>query len=265
MAHGHMIPTLDMARLFAARNGIKATIITTPLNAITFNKSIGRNSTARASIINIEEFRFPAEEVGLPQGFENLEQGSGVGLTPKFYEAAQLLQEQLEQYLEKVHPTALLQTSKFNVPRLVFQGTSSFSLCAQEIVRLNEPFKNVSSDKELFVLPSLPNEIQLTRLQVSEDLRKTEETEYKKRMAKGKESEIESYGRKQLERRACSIGLVSLSNRNTQENSQRGKRDSINEHKCLQWLASKKPNSVIYINFGSTASFIAPCTRLQRL
>ncbi|KAL2926576.1 Scopoletin glucosyltransferase [Bienertia sinuspersici] len=285
MAHGHMIPTLDIARLFAARDGIKATIITTPLNAITFNKSIGRNSTARASIINIEEFRFPAEEVGLPQGFENLEQVLGVGLTPKFFKAAQMLQEQLEQYLEKVRPSCLVadmffpwateSAAIFNIPRLVFQGTSSFSLCAQEIIRLNEPFKNVSTDEEPFVLPSLPHEIQFTRLQISEDLRKNEETEYKKRMAKGKQSEIESYGvivnsfyelepdyadfyREQLGRRAWNIGPVSLNNRCTEEKTQRGKQASINEHECLQWLASKKPNSVIYICFGSNASFITP-------
>ncbi|KAG5062726.1 hypothetical protein JHK85_003909 [Glycine max] len=42
LAHGHIIPTVDMAKLFAAK-GIKATIITTPINAPLISKAIGNN------------------------------------------------------------------------------------------------------------------------------------------------------------------------------------------------------------------------------
>jgi hypothetical protein len=34
-----------------------------------------------------------------------------------------------------------------------------------------------------------------------------------------------------------------------------GKEDSIDEHECLKWLGTKKPNSVVYICFGSMANF----------
>ncbi|KAJ6932334.1 hypothetical protein NC651_007917 [Populus alba x Populus x berolinensis] len=37
----------------------------------------------------------------------------------------------------------------------------------------------------------------------------------------------------------------------------RGKETSIAQHECLKWLDSKKPNSVVYICFGSMAHFIA--------
>ncbi|KAL2939353.1 Scopoletin glucosyltransferase [Bienertia sinuspersici] len=287
MAHGHMIPTLHTAKLFAAQKGVKATIITTPLNAATFNKSIKGSREHGDRVINIEVFRFPGQEVGLPEGFENLEQVLGPGLHSQFFEAADMLQEQLEQYLEDVQPNCLVadmffpwateSAARFNIPRLVFHGFCSFSLCAQEIVRLHEPFKNVTSDEELFVVPSLPDEIQFTRLQIPDELQTDEENEYKKRMRRVRESEIESYGvivnsfyelepdyadfyKEKLRSRAWSIGPVSLSNRNTQEKSHR-KRALINEHECLQWLASKKPNSIIYISFGSTASVIAPQLR----
>ncbi|KAL2926575.1 Scopoletin glucosyltransferase [Bienertia sinuspersici] len=280
MGHGHMIPTLDVASLFAARKGVKATIITTPLNVAAFN---GGGTKLGAPIINIKVFRFPAQEAGLPEGLEKLEQVMTVGLFPKFLKAANLLQEQLEQYLEETRPDCLVadmffpwateSAAKFNIPRLVFHGICSFSLCAQEIVRVHEPFKNVSSDKESFVLPLLPNEIQLTRQQISEDLQADGETDYKKRMDSIKGSELESYGvivnsfyelepeyadffRKELGRRAWNIGPVSLRNRSREDKGQRGKQTSIDGHECMKWLNSKKPNSVVYICFGSTISFI---------
>ncbi|WRX14642.1 hypothetical protein QQP08_007129 [Theobroma cacao] len=42
LAHGHLIPTVDMARLFA-RHGVKVTIATTLLNAHLFAKTIQRD------------------------------------------------------------------------------------------------------------------------------------------------------------------------------------------------------------------------------
>nr|WOW88861.1 betanidin-5-O-GT [Chenopodium quinoa] len=285
MAHGHMIPTLDIARLFAARDGVKATIITTPLNVAVFTKTIGSREKMKPPTVNIEAFRFPAQEAGLPEGMENLEQVLSSELMSNFFKATEMLREQLEQYLEKVRPNCLVSdmfftwttdlAARFNIPRLVFHGTSSFSLCAQEIIRLHEPFNNVSSDEETFVLPYFPREIQMTRLQISEELRSSEDSEYKRRTANFKESELESYGvivnsfhelepdyadffRIELGRRAWNIGPVSLSNRSIEDKVQRGKQASIDEHECLKWLNSKKPDSVIYICFGSTASFIVP-------
>ncbi|XP_010691730.2 scopoletin glucosyltransferase [Beta vulgaris subsp. vulgaris] len=285
MAHGHMIPILDIARLFAARDNVKATIITTPLNVTNFTKDNESNMESSAPIVNIEVFRFPAQEVGLPEGFENLEKVMKPELLNKFFKAAGMLNEQLEQYLEKIRPNCLVadmffpwateSAAKFNIPRLVFHGTSNFALCAQEIVRLYKPFKNVTSDKEPFVLPSLPHDIQMRRLQIPEDLWKYDGTEFEKRMDSLKDSEIKSYGvlvnsfyelepdyaeffKKELGRKTWNIGPVSLSNRSVKEKSQREKEPLIDQHECLKWLNSKKPDSVVYICFGSTASFIAP-------
>ncbi|KNA16954.1 hypothetical protein SOVF_084310 [Spinacia oleracea] len=279
MAHGHMIPTLDIARLFAARDNVKATIITTPLNMGTFTKA---NENSKI-IINIEVFNFPAKEAGLPDGCETPELSLGPGMIHNFFKATDMLNEQLENYLDKVRPDCLVAdmffpwatecAAKFNIPRLVFHGTSYFSLCAQEIVRVHEPFKKVSSDDEPFVLPYLPGEIQLRRLQIPEDLRKDEETFIKKRIQKVKESEVQSYGvivnsfyklekdyadffTKELGRRAWNVGPVSLNNRD--DKAHRGKQTLTDEHECLKWLSSKKPDSVIYVCFGSTASIIAP-------
>ncbi|CAN0846393.1 Scopoletin glucosyltransferase [Linum grandiflorum] len=50
MAHGHMIPAIDMAKVFASR-GVKATIVTTPLNAPLFSKTISKHSESTGSDI----------------------------------------------------------------------------------------------------------------------------------------------------------------------------------------------------------------------
>ncbi|XP_021714519.1 scopoletin glucosyltransferase-like [Chenopodium quinoa] len=285
LAHGHMIPTLDIARLFAAR-GVKATIITTPLNAYTFTTAVEKGNKSGAPLIDIEVFRFPAQEAGLPEGCENLEQALGPGEMDKFFKAAAMLREQLEQFLEKTRPNCLVadmfftwatdSAAKFNIPRLVFHGTSYFSLCALEVVRLYEPYMKVTSNDEPFLLPYLPHEIHMTRLQLSADLWKNGgNTEYKRRSNAVKESELNCFGvivnsfyelepdyadyfRKDLGRRAWHIGPVSLYNRSIEQKSNRGKQASIGEHECLKWLNSKKPDSVIYICFGSTIHLIPP-------
>ncbi|KAL2901484.1 Scopoletin glucosyltransferase [Bienertia sinuspersici] len=83
-----------------------------------------------------------------------------------------------------------------------------------------------------------------------------------------KGSELESYGviannfyeldpeyvdffKKELGRKTCNIGPVSLRNRSREDKGQRGKQTSIDGHECMKWLNSKKPNSVVYVCFGS--------------
>ncbi|XVE93403.1 hypothetical protein REPUB_Repub01dG0189100 [Reevesia pubescens] len=99
MAHGHMIPTVDMAKLFANR-GVKTTIITTPLNASFFSNSIQRSKESGIEI-GIKTIKFPTVEAGLPEGCENADliptsqEGNG-DLFTKFVTATVMLQEPLE-------------------------------------------------------------------------------------------------------------------------------------------------------------------------
>lgn len=283
MAHGHMIPTLDIAKLFAAR-GVRATIISTPLNAPTFSRAIenGRRIGTLGGI-EIEVFRFPTAETGLPEGCENLDQAMEPGMFDKFFKAGEILREQLEEYMEKNRPHCLVadmsfpwatdSAAKLNIPRLVFHGISLISLCAIVVVLQYQPYKNVSSDDEPFVIPNLPHKIKVTRTQMPPGLIKDEDTEIKKRSQRVNESEVSSYGvlinsfydlepeyahfyGKEMGRRAWIIGPVSLCNRSIEDKGKRGHQASIDEHDCLKWLNSKRPNSVIYICFGSTAHFI---------
>ena len=132
MGHGHLIPTMEMAKLFAAR-GVKATIVTTPRNMPLFSKTHGIN-------IDIQIIKFPAIEAGLPEGCENIDLGTSLEMAHKFIKATKMLQQPLEQLLQEYQPSCLVAdmffpwatdvAAKFGTPRLVFEGTNFFSMAA---------------------------------------------------------------------------------------------------------------------------------------
>ncbi|XVF67539.1 hypothetical protein PTKIN_Ptkin10aG0129400 [Pterospermum kingtungense] len=286
MAHGHMIPAVDMAKVFANR-GVKTTIVTTPLNVPFFSNAIERSKESGIDI-DIKTIKFPTVEAGLPEGCENADliptnsQDGGDDLFTKFFMATAMLQEPLEQQLQECKPDCLVAdmffpwatdaANKFGIPRLVFHGMSFFSLCASECMRIYEPHKRVQSDSEPFLVPNLPENIRLTKKQLPDYMKQDTETEFAKLVKANKESQLKSYGvvvnsfyeledtyadyyRNVLGRRAWHIGPVSLCNRAAEDKAERGKKSTIDEHECLKWLDSKKPNSVVYICFGSIASF----------
>ncbi|KAI8532780.1 hypothetical protein RHMOL_Rhmol11G0241000 [Rhododendron molle] len=225
---------------------------------------------------------FPAAAAGLPEGCKSLDQITS-DMIPNFFKATTVLQDPLEHILDEVRPDCLIAdmfftwateaAAKFGIPRLVFHGTSFFALCATENMRLYKPQRQVSSDDEPFFVPGLPHQIKLTKMQLPEHERSESETDFDRIAASMEESELLSFGviansfyeleieyadyyRDVLKRRAWHIGPVSLCNREVEDKAHRGKEASIDKHEsCLKWLDSKKPNSVIYICFGSVVKF----------
>ncbi|MCI03677.1 scopoletin glucosyltransferase-like, partial [Trifolium medium] len=116
--------------------------------------------------IDIQTIKFPCVEGGLPEGCENVDAIPSPSLVPTFFTATKLLQKPFEELLlqQKPHciiadmffPWATDSAAKFGIPRIVFHGTSFFSLCAGQCMKQYEPHKNVSSDTELFEIPNLP-------------------------------------------------------------------------------------------------------------
>ncbi|GAY54939.1 hypothetical protein CUMW_160620 [Citrus unshiu] len=284
MAHGHMIPIVDMAKLFASR-GVKASVITTPANGPYVSKSVERANEMGIEL-DVKTIKFPSVEAGLPEGCENLDAITNEvnkELIVKFVGATTKLQEPLEQLLRDHKPDCLVAdiffpwatdaAAKFGIPRLVFHGTSFFSLCASNCLALYEPHKNVSSDSEPFVMPHFPGEIKLTRNQLPDFVKQDMgDNDFSRLLKAIDDSDLRSYGvavnsfyelepayadhyRKALGRRAWHIGPVSLCNRNFEDKALWGKQASIDEQECLRWLNSKQPNSVVYICFGSIANF----------
>ncbi|OIW21150.1 hypothetical protein TanjilG_29896 [Lupinus angustifolius] len=276
MGHGHMIPMVDMAQLFASK-GVKTTILTTPLNAPFIFKTIEKSKTH--SNINIQTIMFPSVEEGLPDGCENFDSIPSPELVPVFFKRTELLQEGFEQQLSLQHPDCVVSdmfftwttdsTSKFDIPRIVFYGFSFFAMCAYECVRLYKPYENVSSDSESFVIPNLPSDIKMTRIQLIEYLNIGGWVE---RLTKFRESEEKSYGvvvnsfyelekdyvdyfRKIMGRRAWHIGPLSLCNNDKEQIKYRGKQASIDDNEWKKWLDTKEANSVVYVSFGSVVNF----------
>ncbi|XP_016461186.1 scopoletin glucosyltransferase-like [Nicotiana tabacum] len=288
MAHGHMIPTLDMAKLVASR-GVKATIITTPLNESVFSNSIQRSKQVGIEI-DIRLIKFQAVENGLPEGCERLDLIPSDDLLNNFSTATTMMQEPFEQLLQECRPNCLVSdmflpwtadsADKFNIPRLVFHGTSYFALCVADSIRHYTPFKNVSSDSETFAVPNLPNQIKLTRTQLSPFDRIEEEESMSPVIKALRDSGLKGHGivfnsfyelepdyaehyTKVLGRKTWAIGPLSLCNRDSDDKAERGKKSSIDKHECMKWLDSKKSSSVVYICFGSVAIFTA--TQMREL
>ncbi|KAL6209819.1 hypothetical protein ACLB2K_020758 [Fragaria x ananassa] len=276
MAHGHTLPLIDIAKLFAS-HGSKSTIVTTPFNAPLISKSI------QSSKIDLLVIKFPSNEVGLPEGIENANLATTREMKEKLYKASNLLAPQVEQILEQYHPHCLVADSlyhwstdvaaKFGIPRIIFQGVGFFPLCASLSVILYQPHKKVSSDSEPFLIPNLPHEIKTTRNQVPAFLNLDGKTELIKLVKASIEAEERSYGsvvnsfyelepdyadhyRKVLGRKTWHIGPVSLCNKAERDKSERGRGGSVDEvHECMNWLNSKESYSVVYICFGSLTIF----------
>ncbi|KAJ8530055.1 hypothetical protein K7X08_036890 [Anisodus acutangulus] len=280
MAHGHMIPILDMAKIVASR-GVKATIITTPLNESVFSKAIQRNKHLGIEI-DIRLIEFQAVENNLPEGCERLDLVPSPDLFLNLFKATAMMQEPFEKLIEELRPNCLVSdmlfpwtnnsAAKFNIPGLLFHGTSYFALCVAESIRHHMPFKNVSSDSDTFIVPNLPHEIKLTRTQLSPFDQMEEDSVIFKIFKEVREADSKSYGvifnsfyelepdyvehyTKVHGRKAWAIGPLSLCNRDIEDKAERGEKSSIDKHECLKWLDAKKSSSIVYICFGSGANF----------
>ncbi|KAM0947469.1 putative flavonol 3-O-glucosyltransferase [Dioscorea sansibarensis] len=161
----------------------------------------------------------------------------------------------------------MFMASPSRIPRLVFHGTSTFAVCAELSVDQYDPH---SRSEESFIVPGLLQPIRMLKSQVP-NLWKTN-PRITKIMLAADESYVKSYGtvmnsfyelepeyvnyyRTVLGRRAWYVGPVSLCDDNLFDMSTKGDKPVIDKDACLNWLDSKKPNSVLYVCFGSMIKF----------
>lgn len=281
MAHGHMIPVLDMVKLFSSR-GAKSTILTTPSNSKILEKTIEAFKNHNTDLeIGIKIFDFPCVDLGLPQGCDHVDfissyKKPGAGdLLLKLFLSTKYMKQQLESFIETTKPSCLVadmffpwsteSAEKFGVPRLVFHGTSFFSLCCFYNMNTHKPHEKVATSSTPFVIPGLPGGIVMTAEQAN--VAADDETPMGKIMKEIGESESTSFGvlvnsfyelesayadfySKNVAKRAWHIGPLSLCNRRGQKTN-----NIHEEEECLKWLESKTPGSVIYVSFGSGNNF----------
>jgi len=282
MAQGHMIPMMDISRLLAQRGAV-VTIFTTPKNASRFNSVLSRAVSSGLQIRLLQQ-HFPAKEVGLPEGCENLDMMTSMDMINKMYNAINMLQKSAEELFEALTPkpsciisdlcfpwTAQL-AEKHHIPRISFHGFSCFCLhCMHQLHINSEVCESIISESEYFTIPEIPDQIQVTKEQIPLMIpRSNEEKIFSEQV---REAEKKSYGviintfeelekayvrdfKKVKNNKAWFIGPVSLCNKDGLDKIERGNQASISEHRCLKWLDVQQPKSVVYVCFGSICNLI---------
>ncbi|XP_076917384.1 solanidine UDP-glucose glucosyltransferase 1-like [Bidens hawaiensis] len=256
----HLIPLVNAAKLFASR-GVRSTVITTVHTA----------QTLQASGITIHTLNFPSSEVGLPVGIELINSAPTQEMAGSVFRGMMMLQPKFEQVIRELAPDCIFSDMFFpwtvdladqlNIPRLLFYPSCFFYHSVLHSLRVYKPHESVTSESERFVVPNLPDNITMTRAEMSEHLKT--KTEFGKILELIYESEKRSYGfvhdtfyemepayvdhfKKTKGVKVWHIGpLFRFFNR-----------VSDYKHDCLSWLDYQHPKSVIYICFGSMASFL---------
>ncbi|KAK7293502.1 hypothetical protein RJT34_16369 [Clitoria ternatea] len=282
MAPGHILPLVDMAKLLA-RRGVKVTIVTTPLNAIQFRTNIEREIQF-GSPIQIELVKFPNVEAGIPLGCENLETLPSMDLRENFLTALGMLQQPIEELLEKLEPfpSCIVHdknipcvanvATKFKVPRIIFDGTNCVNLLCNHNLHASKVYDTVSGDSDQFIIPGLPHKIEMKKSQLPMIFRPGPNQKLNALRERVKESEVGVHGIvvnsfeeleeeyfKEYQRvtghKVWCVGPVSLSNKDEVEKAQRGSKNSnggeIETQQYLKWLDSCPEGSVIYVCLGS--------------
>ncbi|KAF9599002.1 hypothetical protein IFM89_033347 [Coptis chinensis] len=288
LAQGHMIPMLDIARLIAQR-GVLVTIVTTPSNFLRFKTTIDRAIQLKLPI-RILQLHFPGVEAGLPEGCENFDTVPSQDLIRNLFTATAMLQQPLEQSIEEMEllPSCIISdfclpwtsetARKFNIPRLVFNGMCCFTLfCAHNIIHL-KAIENVNSESEPFVIPGLPDRIEITKSRIMDNL-KISLNNYNKVLDQINKAELTAYGvvinsfhdlepmyikgyQKAKGNKVWHVGPVSLYNKEVVDKVERGNKATVDASHCLRWLDSRKPNSVVYVCLGSL-SRLAPAQFME--
>ncbi|KAJ0962860.1 hypothetical protein J5N97_027982 [Dioscorea zingiberensis] len=200
MAPGHVLPMLDMTKLFAL-HGVRTTFVTTPANAPLVQPTINRANSANptAPPIKLTLIPFPSAEVGLPSGCENAQSLESLDMRSNFYKAVMMLRQPFDQVLKELQPDAIVTdlflpwtfdaASEFGIPRLVFNGTSFFAMCAWHSVEEYNPHEK---PEESFTVPGLPHRIHMLKSQFP-NYQKTNPSIIEV-MRAVKESDAKSYG-----------------------------------------------------------------------
>ncbi|GAU17167.1 hypothetical protein TSUD_177970 [Trifolium subterraneum] len=273
---GHMLPMIDTARLFA-KHGVNVTIITTHSNASTFQKSIDSDFNSGYSI-KTQLIQFPSAQVGLPDGVENIKDGTSREILGKISRGIWMLQNPIEILFKDLQPDCIVTdmmhawtveaAAKLGIPRIHYYSSSYFSNCAYHFIMKYRPHDGLVSDTQKFTIPGFPHSIEMTRLQIPDWLReKSAATAYFEPIYQSEkrsygtlynsfhelESDYEKLNRSTLGIKSWSVGPVSSwVNKDDEKKANRGHMEEHGkEAEWLNWLNSKENESVLYVSFGS--------------
>ncbi|KAJ1423627.1 UDP-glycosyltransferase family, conserved site [Sesbania bispinosa] len=281
LSTSHIIPIVDMARVFAM-HGVDVTIIATAGNAAIFQKSIDRDSS-RGHSIKTHVLEFPAAQVGLPVGMETFNADTPLDVSPKIYQGLAILQPQIENLFRELeadcivsdmfHPWTVEAAAKLGIPRIIFYAASILSRSAVHSLEQHATHTEVGCDSEKFTMVGLPHNLEMTRLQLPDWMRKPNAYGYLMKVISDSarksfgavfnsfyefEGAYEEHYKNAYGTKCWSLGPVSLwVNQDASDKAERGhaKAGEKEGEGWLNWLNSKKENSVLYVTFGSLNKF----------
>jgi flavonol-3-O-L-rhamnoside-7-O-glucosyltransferase len=203
-------------------------------------------------------------------------------LVYNFYNATKLFRQEVSKYIHKQVPHASCIISgmgyvwaidvarELGVPCFIFHGYGSFALYCCEILKKTKAHEIPASPAELFNIPGLPFEFKIARKELPMHFQLSEQN--KEMIEEFRDFELAIDGmlvnsfdklepgypgllHKISGKRIFTIGPVSLCNTTRLDMDVRGNKSTVDADRCIEWLNSKKHNSVIYVCFGSTGSF----------
>lgn len=292
MGHGHLIPFMHLAMKLAAR-GLTVTFVVT-FHHISALKSKVEAAKQSGLDIHLVEMEIPADQLVLGKVNSNSVQWHKL---PHMHVANQSLEDPFDRFLHRylegeisscsalAPPVCLIAdlllgwasavAEKYDIPRVCLDTCGMFSESVQQIVWDVLPRNLPRSPSGRYVVPGVPKEVRLTRLQMLPELPEatTESARYPfwKRQREGNkrswriiantfyemEAEfVEHFQRvngtirtigpllpaEAFEDRPCKIASAVQIGVDTDEN------------KCLEWLDAQVEASVLYISFGSENS-----------
>ena len=125
--------------------------------------------------------QFPASQVGLPDGVENVKDITSIEMLDKISLVLWILKDQIELLFQDMQPECIITgmlypwtvefAAKLGIPRLYFYSSSYFNSCAGHFMRKHKPHERMDSNNQRFSIPGLPHNIEITTLQVEEWVR----------------------------------------------------------------------------------------------
>uniref|UniRef100_A0A0D9UXF6 Glycosyltransferase n=1 Tax=Leersia perrieri TaxID=77586 RepID=A0A0D9UXF6_9ORYZ len=280
MAAGHAIPMTDMARLLA-EHGAEVSLVTTPANAARMAGFVAGVEEAGLAV-RLVEIPFPAADFGLPDGCESVDMLPSIDHFSNFLEACGALRDPLAARLRRLRqrtPVSCVVADtmqwwtgeiarELGVPWLTFNGSSTFASFARYIIYHDNLLEDFTDREEIVTFSGFPTPLELPKGkcpgsrrspgldQVIEKINKKQMRSDGRVMNSFQELEdlyIESF-EGTTGKKIWAIGPMCLCYRDNNTIAARGNMASADEARCLQWLDSKNPSSVVFVSFGSLAT-----------